>query len=81
MKKLSLTPETFDTLFLAVDHLEAIVYSIAEGGEGKRDVKDVVEKLQLIEKGRTNRSKCCSRSGSSKCCFGEDSRNSSKYFK
>lgn len=49
--KIALTPETFDTLFLAVDHLEAIVYSIAEGGEGKRDVTDVVEKLQLIEKG------------------------------
>ena len=46
-EKIVLTPETFDTLFLAVDHLEAIVYSIAEGGEGKRDVKDVVEKLQL----------------------------------
>ena len=51
-EKITLTPETFDTLFLAVDHLEAIVYSIAEGGEGKRDVKDVVEKLQLIEKGQ-----------------------------
>ena len=51
-EKIALTPETFDTLFLAVDHLEAIVYSIAEGGEGKRDVKDVVEKLQLIEKGQ-----------------------------
>lgn len=50
-EKIVLTPETFDTLFLAVDHLEAIVFSIAEGGEGKRDVKDVVEKLQLIEKG------------------------------
>ncbi len=50
-EKIVLTPETFDTLFLAVDHLEAIVYSIAEGGEGKRDVKDVVEKLQRIEKG------------------------------
>lgn len=49
--KIVLTPETFDTLFLAVDHLEAIVYSIAEGGEGKRDVTDVVEKLQRIEKG------------------------------
>lgn len=50
-EKITLTPETFDTLFLAVDYLEEIVYSIAEGGEGKRDVTDVVQKLQLIEKG------------------------------
>lgn len=50
-EKIGLTPETFDTLFLAVDDLEAMVFSIAEGGEGKRDVSKVVEKLQLIEKG------------------------------
>ena len=50
-EKINLTPETFDTYFYAVDHLEAMVYSIAEGGDGKRDVTDVVEKLQLIEKG------------------------------
>ncbi|MFB5281464.1 chemotaxis protein CheW [Peribacillus sp. Hz7] len=50
-EQITLQPETFDTLFLAVDDLEAMVYSIAEGGEGKRDVKDVVEKLLLIEKG------------------------------
>ena len=50
-EKIVLTPETFDTLFLAVDHLEAIVYSIADGGEGKKNVEEVVKKLQLIEKG------------------------------
>ena len=52
MKKLLLLLKHLISLFLAVDHLEAIVYSIAEGGEGKRDVKDVVEKLQTIEKGQ-----------------------------
>jgi len=52
-EQITLQPETFDTLFLAVDDLEAMVYSIAEGGEGKRDVKDVVEKLLLIEKGES----------------------------
>lgn len=52
-EKIVLTPETFDTLFLAVDDLEAMVLSIAEGGEGKRDVSEVVAKLQLIEKGES----------------------------
>ncbi len=52
-EKIVLTPETFDTLFLAVDHLEEIVYSIAEGGEGKKNVEEVVRKLQLIEKGES----------------------------
>ncbi|MFE4238912.1 chemotaxis protein CheW [Peribacillus butanolivorans] len=48
-----LTPELFDVIFLAVDDLEAIVMSIAEGGDGKRDVKNVVRQLQLIEKGES----------------------------
>lgn len=49
--KIFLTPELFDVIFLAVDDLEAIVMSIAEGGDGKRDVTNVVHKLQQIEKG------------------------------
>ncbi|MFD6439861.1 chemotaxis protein CheW [Peribacillus sp. NPDC060186] len=48
-----LTPELFDVIFLAVDDLEAIVMSIAEGGDGKRDVKNIVHQLQLIEKGES----------------------------
>ncbi|MFE4893890.1 chemotaxis protein CheW [Peribacillus butanolivorans] len=48
-----LTPELFDVIFLAVDDLEAIVMSIAEGGDGKRDVKNAVRQLQLIEKGES----------------------------
>ena len=51
--KIILTPELFDVIFLAVDDLEAIVMSIAEGGDGKRDVTNVVEKLQQIEKGES----------------------------
>ncbi|MFP3508297.1 chemotaxis protein CheA [Peribacillus sp. SIMBA_075] len=46
-----LTPELFDVIFLAVDDLEAMVMSIAEGGDGKRDVKRVVHQLELIGKG------------------------------
>ncbi|MFJ7747066.1 chemotaxis protein CheW [Peribacillus sp. NPDC097295] len=51
--KIILTPELFDVIFLAVDDLEAIVMSIAEGGDGKRDVTNVVQKLQRIEKGES----------------------------
>lgn len=48
-----LTPELFDVLFLAVDDLEAMVMSIAEGGDGKRNVKSVVHQLELIENGES----------------------------
>jgi two-component system, chemotaxis family, sensor kinase CheA len=50
-QKVSLSEEIFDVIFLAVDDLETMVLSIADGGDGKRDVKVVVEMLQRIEKG------------------------------
>lgn len=40
-------------IFLAVDDLEAMVMSIAEGGDGKRNVKDVVQQLEIIGKGES----------------------------
>jgi two-component system chemotaxis sensor kinase CheA len=40
-------------IFLAVDDLEAMVMSIAEGGDGKRNVKDVIQQLEMIEKGES----------------------------
>lgn len=49
--KIAVTPELLDVIFRAVDDLEAIVVSIAEGGDGKRDVTDVVAQLKQIEKG------------------------------
>ncbi|WP_442599520.1 chemotaxis protein CheW [Neobacillus sp. D3-1R] len=49
--KISVTPEILDVVFEAVDHLEAMVQSISEGGDGKRDVSSVVEKFKKIEKG------------------------------
>lgn len=52
-KKISFTPEILDVVFLAVDHLEAMIQGIAGGGDGKRDVSDVVEKLKLIEIGKS----------------------------
>ena len=38
---------------LAVDDLEAMVMSIAEGGDGKRNVMGVVHQLEMIEKGES----------------------------
>ncbi|MBU8877852.1 chemotaxis protein CheA [Bacillus sp. FJAT-29790] len=51
--KIKFNPEILDVVFLAVDDLEAMVQSIADGGDGKRDVSDVVAKLLLIEKGES----------------------------
>ncbi|WP_449619399.1 chemotaxis protein CheW [Robertmurraya sp. Marseille-Q9965] len=51
--KLSVSPELLDVVFQATDDLEAMVFSIADGGDGKRDVREVVEKLKLIEKGES----------------------------
>lgn len=52
-KDIAFAPEILDVIFLAVDHLEAMIHSIAEGGDGKRDVATVVEKLKAIEKGQS----------------------------
>ncbi|WP_035020691.1 chemotaxis protein CheA [Anoxybacillus flavithermus] len=49
--KISVTPELLDVIFRAVDDLEAMVVSISEGGDGKRDVTEVVAQLKQIEKG------------------------------
>lgn len=49
--RLKTTAEILDVIFMAVDHLEEMVQSIASGGDGKRDVAETVEKLKLIEKG------------------------------
>jgi two-component system, chemotaxis family, sensor kinase CheA len=49
--RLKTSPAILDVIFLAVDHLEEMVQSIASGGDGKLDVSDAVEKLKLIEKG------------------------------
>lgn len=51
--RLTTTPEIVDVIFMAVDHLEDMVQSIASGGDGKKDVTETVEKLKLIEKGES----------------------------
>jgi len=49
--KIKVTPEVLDVVFASVDHLEAMVLSISEGGDGKRDVSGVVAQLKQIENG------------------------------
>ncbi len=51
--KISVIAESLDVVFEAVDHLEAMVLSIASGGDGKRDVAETVNKLLAIEKGES----------------------------
>lgn len=49
--KLAVTTEVLDVVFLATDHLEEMINSIAEGGDGKKDVSEVIQKLKQLEKG------------------------------
>lgn len=49
--RLKTSPEILDVIFLAVDHLEEMVQSIATGGDGKMDVTEAVAKLKMIEMG------------------------------
>lgn len=46
-EQMIVTPESMDTMFEALDHLEAMVQSIAEGGDGKRDVTEISKKLDV----------------------------------
>lgn len=50
-EKLSVTPALFDAVFTSVDALEEMVFSIAEGGDGKKDVSAIVAMLISIENG------------------------------
>ncbi|MCR8848664.1 chemotaxis protein CheA [Rossellomorea sp. SC111] len=52
-EKIKVSPEILDVVFKSVDDLEAMVFSIADGGDGKRDVTEVVAMLEVIEKGES----------------------------
>ena len=52
--KIAVQPDMMDTLFHTVDHLNAMVEDIANGGDGKRDVTAVIDQLDRIEKGETD---------------------------
>lgn len=51
--KLDLNPEIVDVIFNAVDSLESMVLNIIDGGSGKMDVSELVNKLNAIENGET----------------------------
>lgn len=50
-EKISVNADLLDIVFESVDHLEGMIMDIANGGDGKRDVTEIVSKLQAIEKG------------------------------
>lgn len=49
--KVKLNEPMLDVIFKAVDALEAMVLDIIDGGEGKKDVKQLVNQLEAMEKG------------------------------
>ncbi|MDG5470310.1 chemotaxis protein CheA [Jeotgalibacillus sp. ET6] len=49
---LSVSAAILDVVFLAIDDLEEMITSIAGGGNGKRDVSHVIQKLEMIEHGK-----------------------------
>ena len=51
--KIRVTTDILDVVFQAVDYLEEMVQDIAAGGNGKKDVKDLVAALNRIEAGET----------------------------
>ena len=53
-EKIKVNADILDVVFESVDHLEAMVYDIAEGGDGKRDVQSTVELLKRIDAGEVN---------------------------
>ena len=52
-QQISVTLDIMDTVFSSVDDLEAMVEDISAGGDGKRDVEAIVQKLLVIEQGET----------------------------
>jgi len=49
--KIKVTPSLLDVVFKSVDYLEDMIFSIADGGDGKKDVTDVVLLLKKVESG------------------------------
>lgn len=52
-KNIVVTTQVLDVLFASLDHLEAMVIEISEGGSGKRDVSETVRDLEALEKGES----------------------------
>lgn len=49
--KIQVQPDMMDDLFQAVDQLNEMVSDIANGGDGKQDITDIMQRLDQIEKG------------------------------
>ena len=49
--KIKVKTEMMDDMFVAVDHLNEMVRDIADGGDGKKDVTEIVNRLERIEQG------------------------------
>lgn len=49
--RITVQTEMMDLLFSAVDQLNAMVEDIAQGGDGKADIDEMMDKLDKIEKG------------------------------
>lgn len=49
--KIIVQTETMDVLFAAVDHLTAMVEDISCGGDGERDVQQIIDFLKRVENG------------------------------
>lgn len=52
--KLNVTTTIIDVIFLAIDALEDMVGSIQEGNDGKKDVSELVHRLDQIENGKSD---------------------------
>ncbi|MFJ9385041.1 chemotaxis protein CheW [Peribacillus sp. NPDC101481] len=77
--QIALSPELFDVIFLAVDDLEAMVMSIAEGGDGKRNVEEVVHQLEVIEKGESPVSSTIAEIAAASAVFGKEEMTVGEY--
>lgn len=51
--RIQVTAELLDVVFESVDHLEEMVSDISNGGDGKKDVTQTVEKLKRLESGES----------------------------
>ncbi|MED1419309.1 chemotaxis protein CheA [Bacillus smithii] len=49
--KIKVTTDVLDVVFASVDDLEAMIQDIASGGDGKRNVEEIVARLKAIESG------------------------------
>lgn len=52
--KIKVQTEMMDIMFEAVDHLNAMVEDIASGGEGNRNISEIIKYLEKVENGNSS---------------------------